>query len=59
MTSPPLPPSPPSGPPLAVMALRKKEVEPFPPLPAFIVIFTLSKNISTSYDLLYIVLCLA
>src|SRR5512140_668281 len=43
MTSPP-PPSPPSGPPRGTRASRRKETQPLPPSPAFILSFASSRN---------------
>src|SRR5699024_9397546 len=44
-TLPPVPPSPPSGPPAAMYFSRWKCTAPSPPLPAFILILTISTNI--------------
>src|SRR5437762_581074 len=44
MTSPPFPPSPPSGPPRGTQASRRKEMQPLPPSPAFILSFASSRN---------------
>src|SRR5579864_7657371 len=45
-TSPPLPPSPPEGPPRGTNFSRRNAMQPFPPSPAFTLIFASSMNMN-------------